>query len=238
MSLLTIIQAMCARTNVPSPTSVMGQISDTQVAQMVRLLEEEGNDLSKRGSWQGLTREATWTTTAAEDQGALTTLASNGFNYIKNGTFWDRTNKLPIGGPLDDGQWAAIKGRGTTGPRYYYRIRGDHLLIVPTPAASLSWAFEYASENWILANDGTTYKSAFTLDTDTVLIPEPLMLMGLRWRWKKEKGLEYAEDFRTYEQQVKDALGRDGGKSVLSMAGEKRDAMPGILVPAMSWPIP
>jgi hypothetical protein len=58
----------------------------------------------------------------------------------------------------------------------------------------------------------------------------------LRWRWKKEKGFEYGEDFRTYEMQVKDALSRDGGKPKLSMDDNAgKSAKPGIVVPDMSW---
>jgi len=238
MSLLTIIQQVCGRTNIPVPTSVMGSVTDGQVLQLLRLLEEEGQDLARRGPWQGITFETTWSTTAAEDQGAMTTLASNGFNYIKNQTFWDRTSKLPVLGPLNDLQWASIKARTITGPRYHYRIRGGKLLITPTPTASLTFAFEYASENWILGVDGTTYKSIFSLDTDTILLPEHIVLQGLRWRWKKEKGLEYAEDFRTYEMQVKDALARDGGKRVVTMDGPQVNTSPGIFVPSMGWNVP
>ena len=69
-----------------------------------------------------------------------------------------------------------------------------------------------------------------------MLLPETLLLMGLRWRWKKEKGVDYAEDFRTYESQVKDALGRDGGKPILNMGMDcNRGARPGIFVPQGSW---
>lgn len=235
MSLLTTVQYLCGRTGVPVPTSVIGT-TDKQVLQVLRLLEEEGTDLSKRGPWEGITREATFTTAATESQGAMTTLASNGFRYIKNNTIWDRTNKLPVCGPMDIPEWQAIKALTWTGPRYRYRIRGGLLLITPTPAASLSWAFEYASLNWILGADLTTYKQYFTLDTDTILLPEDLVLMGLRWRWKKEKGLDYAEDFRTYETQVKDALSRDGGKPVLHMDDEGwRGPVPGIFVSPGSW---
>jgi len=237
MSLLSIIIDVCGRTNIPVPTNVMGSISDTQLLQLVELLEEEGHDLARRGPWQGITSEATWSTTAAEDQGALTTLATNGFNYIKNGTFWDRTGKLPVLGPLSDAEWSALKGLATTGSRYAYRIRGGKLLINPTPTASLTFAFEYASRNFILGVDGTTYKSAFTLDTDTLLLPEELMTLGLRWRWKREKGLDYSEDMRTYETQVKDALARDGGKRTLSMSEGGRPSRPGIFVPERNWPI-
>lgn len=236
MSLLTIIQYVCGRTNIPVPQTVMGGTTDSQVLQMLRLLEEEGNDLASRAPWQAITLEFTHTSVASEDQGAIDSLMSNGFRYIKNETFWDRTNRLPIIGPLSEQQWQKMKAYATTGPRFHYRIRGGRLLINPTPTAGYIFAGEYVSKHWILGADTTTYKQYFTLDTDTVLLPEELLIAGLRWRWKKEKGLEYAEDFRTYELQVKDALGRDGGKPTLSMDGDStKQQRPGIFIPDMNW---
>ncbi len=238
MSMLSTIQSHCRRTNLTVPATVYGS-TDPQVLQMMALLEEEGNDLAKRGDWQGITFEAHLTTTAAEDQGAMTTIASNGFSYIKDETFWDRTDRLPVYGPLNDKEWQAQKAVVNTGPRYYYRIRGGELLVTPTPTASLDFRFEYVSKNWILAVDGVTYKNYFTADTDTLLLPEEIMLMGLRWRWKKEKGFDYAEDFRTYESQVGSALGRDGGKKTLSMSDDDcRTIGPGIFIPGGSWHVP
>lgn len=237
MSLLTIVQYACGRMNLPVPSTAMGSVTDPQVLQLIRILEEEGNDLARRGDWQGITFEALHTTVGTEDQGAMTAIATNSFRYIKNDTFWDRTNKLPIIGPLSDQEWQTRKGLDTTGPRYIFRIRGGKLLVNPVPTAGFSWAFEYISANWILGADLVTYKQYFTLDTDTILLPEDLVLMGLRWRWMKEKGLDYAELFRTYELQVKDALGRDGGKQTLHMDGEKVRG-PGVFVPAGRWITP
>lgn len=235
-SLLTIVQRHCQRSGLPVPATVYGS-SDTQVQQLMGLLEEEGNDLNSRGAWEGTTFEATHTTLAAEDQGAITTIAQNGFKYIKNDTIWDRTRKLPVIGPKSPHEWQALKGFATTNPRYQFRIRGGKLLANPTPTAGNTWAFEYASKYWITDSTGSTYRQFFGADGDLVLLPPDLLLMGLRWRWKKEKGLEYAEDFRTYENQVKDALGRDGGKQVLSMSQESSSLRPGIFVSPGSWPL-
>ena len=221
----------------PVPSTVMGSVLDPQVLQLLRILEEEGNDLAKRGDWEGITFEQTHITLAAEDQGAIATIATNGFRYIKNETIWDRTDKLPIA-LMGSKLWQTMKAIASVGPRYRYRIRGGRLLVNPTPTAGHTWAFEYISKNWILGVDGVTYKQYFTLDTDTVLLPEDLILQGLRWRWKKEKGLEYAEDMRTYEAQVQTQLGRDGGKERLCMDSAEREPRPGIWVNDMSWPLP
>ena len=235
MSLLTAIQYVCRRTNVPEPTTVFGT-SDTQIKQMMALLEEEGNDLALRGAWQGITFEATLTTVATASQGVMTTLASNGFRYIKNDTIWDRTNKLPILGPMWADEWQALQALAFSGPRYQFRIRGDKLLVTPTPTAGYTWAFEYVSKNWMTDSTGVTYRQYFGADADVMLLPEELLMMGLRWRWMREKGLDYAELFRTYEMQVKDALGRDGGKPILHMdQAAWRGPKPGIWVSPGSW---
>lgn len=236
MTMLTTVQRFCGRTGLTVPSTVYGT-TDPQIRQILAMLEEEGDDLSKRGAWQEITFEATHTTLAAEDQGAIATIASNGFNYIKNGTIWDRSLRLPV--YVIDGQnWQAAKAMTLTGPRYQARIRGGKLISNPVPTAGNTWAFEYVSKNWILGVDGTTYKQYFTLDTDTILLPESIVLMGLRWRWKKEKGLEYAEDFRTYESQVKDALSRNGMKQTLNMGNSEPMVSPGVVVPLGSWITP
>lgn len=235
MSLLTVVQKFCRRQNLPVPTTVVGS-SDPQITQIMGLLEEEGDDLASRHPWQGITFEAALTTTATENQGAMTAIASNGFKYVKNETLWDRSTRLVIAGPLDAKDWQKMKALFATGPRYRYRIRGDHLLVNPVPPAGESWYFEYGSENWILAVDGTTYKSAFTLDTDTFILPEKLFTAGLRWRWLREKGMDYAELFRTYETQVQDAMGRDGSKPRLAMDDQPNAGpVPGIFVSPGSW---
>lgn len=236
MSLLTIVQGFCQRTNLPVPSTVMGN-SNGLVVQMRALLEEEGQELSQRGLWEALVREATHTTLAASDQGTIISIATNGFRSVLHETMWDRTDRLPV--PLiNSSAWQRLQATAAVTPRYRYRLRGGKLLLTPTPPAGNTLAFEYLSKNWILGVDGTTYKELFTLDTDTLLLPEELLRLGLRWRWKKEKGLEYAEDFRTYETEVANALGRDGGKPTLYMDGSQPRVRPGVIVPEYSWDLP
>ena len=58
MSLLSIVQSFCARNHLPVPATVMGS-TDAQVINLRALLEEEGDSLSARHGWQGITFEAT-----------------------------------------------------------------------------------------------------------------------------------------------------------------------------------
>lgn len=236
MTLLQTVTMFCERKNIGIPSTVIGS-SDGQVVQIRALLEKEGIALRKRHAWEGVVKEATHTSLAAEDQGAIATIAANGFDYIVNQTIWDRTDKLPIYGPMSPQEWQSLKALIPTGPRYNFRIRGGKLIINPTPTAGKTWAFEYVSKFWITAAAGTaTTKALFTVDTDTISLPDEIVAQGLEWRWKHSKGLDYAEDFRDYELMVKEAIGRDAGKSVLNMAAG-RSARPGIMVPQGSWSV-
>ena len=236
MNMLELVQRFCRRTNIPVPATVFGS-TNAQVLQALSILEEEVNDLASRHTWQGLQHEAVHVTIAAEDQGNIDTL-DPGFRFIRNNTIWDYTDRLPVLGPLDGQQWQALKAILSTGPRYQFRFRGNHLLVNPVPVAGHTWKFEYESKYAIVAVDGTTFKEFFTADTDSFLIPDNLLLMGLRWRWMREKGLDYGELFNTYERQVKDAMGRDGGSVTLAMDNEGRELKPGIFVPNGNWVVP
>ena len=236
MIMLTVIQNVCSRTNITIPTTVIGSM-DKQVLQLRALLEEEGIALADRGDWQELTFEAIHTTLAAEDQGAITTIASNGFDHFKADSFWDRTQRLPVV-VLDGQEWAAAKALTATGPKPQARIRGGKLIANPVPTAGNAWTFEYVSKNWILGADGITYKQLFTLDTDVILLPEKIVIAGLRWRWKKEKGFDYAEDFNSYEAMVSKALGHNGLKKRLNQAGGYASPRPGIVIPDGNWSVP
>ena len=231
MSLLTTIQRFCRRTNITVPTVIIGT-TNKQVEQIYALLEEEGNDLSGRGSWQTLTLEAVHTTVAAESQGDITDIADTGFRYIKNDTIWDRTENLPVL-VIDGPDWQAEKGFAATAPRYRARIRSGEMIVTPTPTAGNTWAFEYVTWNWINRNS----KQYFTSDSDEIDLPEPIVQMGLRWRWKKEKGFEYAEDFDTYEKMVADALSREGMNRVLFQDRTERRSSPRIVVNQGDWPL-
>lgn len=236
LSLLELVQRFCKRTGIRAPTAVMDS-TDAQIVQILALLEEEGNDLASRGTWECLLNEATHTTVAQADQGALADLAPNGFRYIVNQTIFDRTDQRPIWGPLSPQEHQLRLALTAVGPWHQFRIRGGKLLVNPVPAAGHTWAFEYVSENWILDGDSGDGKHYFTKDTDVTALPASLLLMGLRWRWLAAKGLEYAELMRTYELQVKDALSRDGGKPILNMGGTPQTLRPGIFVPEGNWNI-
>lgn len=214
MSLLTLIQSACPRIGLTAPNAVMSS-TDENIIRLVALANEEGDELASRCAWQTLIREATHTTLAAESQGLITVICGSDFGYIRNETFWNRTQNRRWF-PVDDVRWQAMKSSSVTGPDAYFRLRGNTLRVLPTPTAGQTLAFEWVTRHWCETSGGTG-QEAWAADTDVARLPEKLMLAGLVWRWKKAQGLEYAEDFAQYESRVANAIARDGAKPVLNM---------------------
>lgn len=241
MTLLQLVQAFCQRTGITVPTQVAGN-TDSQIIQVMALLNEVIEDMvnaSNGETWQILDKEAVFTTLAAEDQGALTTLAPYGYLGILQGTIFSRTQQLPSYGPISPIEWQQLKAMPVSGPFYKYRLWQGHLYLYPAPPAGHTYAFEYGSNYAVLAVDGTTFKPYYTADDDTCILPEMCLMRGLRWKWKKEKGLEYDEEFREYQLLMSKATGRD--KTSANLYGSDPFAngiQPGIWVSPGSWNLP
>lgn len=237
MTLLEIVTRFCELHSLPTPTLVVGG-TDAKIAQIRAILEKGGMALASRGAWEMLTYEALWTTTATEDQGALTTLAPNNYNFMLPDTLWDRTEMLPLLGPTSSRAWQYLKAIVITGPRYSFRIKNGHFYTTPAPAEGHTWVFEYVSKNWIAtAADPDVTTDLFESDDDEILLPWEIVLADLEWRWKAEKGLAYAEDFNHAERLINDAIGRDAGKRILAMDNREPVARPNIFVPPGNWPL-
>lgn len=238
MSLLTIVQQAALRIGIPSPTAV-ATTTDDAIKQLLALANEEGEELSTGASvgrdydWSALVTEASFTAVATEDQGAMTTIAP-GFKYILNNTIFNRTLRRPVPGPLAPNQWQLLKAANVVGPYPQFRIRGGDLLLTPNPTAGDSIYFEYQSANFVLASDGTTTKSSFTADDDTCRLDEQLVTAGIIWRWKRTKGLEYAQDYQQYQIRVLNAIARDGGRQTINMGDP--NWTPGVLIIPESFP--
>lgn len=218
MTMLSIIQDVTDRMGIPRPASVIGS-ADSQVRQLLALLNEEGLELSKRGDWQSLQREQTFTTVASPTQTA-TPIPSDLDRFIDD-SFFNRTQVRKLRGPITPQEWQAFQAQPLYNLVYLaFRERDGMFLITPTPPAGNLIAYEYVSSNWARSSAGVD-KATFTADDDTAYLPEYLLKSGLRWRWKQAKGLPYGEDMETYERAVQKELGRDGGARALNVTGQE-----------------
>lgn len=239
-TILDIIKETCAAIGISIPSSAVSS-TDLQVRQLIALLNKEGQTLAARYAWQRLTKEATFTTVSTQSQGDLDggilPCAAN-LSYIVNDTIWNRSTRLPVYGPLAPRDWAYARAMTYTAPTSEYRILGNQLIFNPAPAAGNTAAFEFVTRNWLQSADASAQRDSIAADDDAPVLDWQLLSLGLEWRWKKAKGLEYAEDFNTYELRVQDAIARDGTKPVLNLNGninERFGIQPLVFAASGNW---
>jgi hypothetical protein len=231
VSLLSICQDVSKQLAIGSPTAVAAS-TDTQARQFMRLANQEGKELARRFDWQILTKEATFTTLAAETQATVTTLATD-FLRIIDKSMWNRTMNQRVAGPLSPQAWQKKKASAAeAGFGNWFRIRGGLILFYPTPVAGETIYFEYISKNWCESSGGTD-QDAFAADTDVSFIDEEIIKLGLLWRFLASKGADYAEEFAAYERALADIFGPDGGNELIDMTPD--EAILGANIPEGSW---
>jgi hypothetical protein len=82
--------------------------------------------------------------------------------------------------------------------------------------------FEYIS-SYPWESDGGTPKETPTADTDIWLLDRRLIVAAIKWRWKKEKGVDdWQADAQAYQRYSGLLRGRDGGAKALQFGGPPR----------------
>lgn len=233
MTCLSIVQDVCQRINLPSPTTA-AQSADPAIQQVVALATKEAEWQIAEYDWQALLLEGSFTTVATEIQVANINTTFPGMKSILNDVMWNRDLRRPVFGPMTAQRWEQLKAMVMQGPWNQFQIRGNAILFIPVPTAGQSVFFQYKSVNWAQSASGTP-QSRFMADMDILLLDEATFKLGMEWRWKKAKNLEYAQDFADYEQMLAITKARDGTKDVINMGDVRYDIYPGILVPSGSW---
>lgn len=236
MTLLTIVQDAADIIGIPSPTTVVGN-NDRQVRQLLSICNQEGRLLSTRCSWSALQKDGSLTTVATEIQGAMSTIAPDYRSRVPN-TTWNNDQTWLLNGPLSPHDRQQQKSSAVSGPYYEWWEQGGNFHMFPIPQAGDDVAFQYISNWWVDSGptpDGVGDAVKWTSDLDTSVLDEFILQLGLIWRFRKTKGLDYSEDFRTYETQVAEAIGRDGGGKRTLQLSSRRMRRPGIIVPDGNW---
>jgi hypothetical protein len=107
-----------------------------------------------------------------------------------------------------------------------FRPMGGYMQTWPPLATAEYLGLEYISKNWVVAADGST-KSAVSVDTDTLIFPDHLMVLGLKDKFTQAKGFarQYADD---YLSQLSIAQAADLGMTTMSMGASQNPILIGI----------
>lgn len=199
MSLLTVCEALALNVGMQKPTSVIGS-AEREHEEMLQFAHEAGEELARRVDWGELTKIATITGDGAQ---GVTAFPADFSRMVRH-------NGVRVGAatvrPLNRAEWNTLEQVEGT-PRYYLLEDGEISLWPYLATGSTATAY-YQSKEW------TSVGEAFTADTDTSLINEDLLTKGLIARWRRQKGMDYADQEAEYEAALADHAQFDGSARV------------------------
>jgi len=258
-TLLRLIQEFCRRQNLAQPPYVTTS-TDEEVTQLWGLLNEGVMALQTRGDWPQLNRHFEFIHQHGESYLALNLFnpvvadnthdrlpwsqSSGQIKYPTRMALWDKSTGIPVAGPLSDQDWAAMLAQNIAPALYSWRMNYLGVCIYPYPPdtpTEVTWfAMECTMRETVMSADQLSFKDVFTADDDLCLLPADVLLADLRWRWRAEKGLAYAEHFRVCEELILDILGKGSGAGIVILDNDPmypQVVRPGLLIPAGSWDI-
>lgn len=220
MTLLTIARNAATRLGLTQPSSVINS-TDPNAVVLLAMAQEEGKTLARRNEWQVLQTEHTFQTA----DGTVSYSLPDDFDRILKDTVFNRTRRRRMVGDLTPDQWQQTQASLVTMVNPAFRIRGGSFLISPTPSAVETVAYEYMSTKWCQSSSGTA-QAEWAADTDVGKLSEDLMTLGVIWRYRASKGLEYGEAMNTYEMEVAKAILNDGARVRIDASCYERDRVP------------
>ena len=207
MTLKTAVDSAAIRVVGHSTSAVFA--SQEQIAvEMADLANEVATEIAESYDWRDITKIASFNGDSVktffpkpDDYDRMT--VDNGIRDQKN-WFW---GYFPFS---DINQYLMMKENGFSllSPGGWIILNGGFNFV---PAPNGTAQFPYISKNIVRANDGSS-KPAFTRDDDSFVLSERLLTLGLVWKWRAQKGLEYAEALQAYSDALSQLQTRDKGQ--------------------------
>lgn len=197
--------------------SVFFGSSGTFEIEICDLINEVARDILASHDWQGLTK--------------IHTLTADGSSSFSRPSDYDRMVLVAdMQSPetwlwgyyhaSDINEFMAIQDSGFQGFPGAWVLVGDQFTFSPSPSGDAKFA--YVSKQYAIDPATMTRKDAFSADTDTFVLPERLLTLGLVWRWREQKKLDFSGDQEAFAKALSEEAGKDKGSRVIRKGGAVR----------------
>lgn len=240
MSILSVCQDAAVKLNraVPALTSVFST-SNPFAAELLLAAKETAESLLKEEhDWRALTQLATCQGDASTVVFPFATVAPDFDRLIKGAKLHSLRFRNATFRPAKDlDEWLFLKDNLLVGSPGNWVILNNTVQVFPAMPVDDTARFYYISNYYAISGAGAP-QSAFLADTDTFALDERLLRLGIVWRWRADKRLEYAEDLKNYEIAKEAAMGKDKGSQLIVVGRQRVSRSSGVAYPAMLGPSP
>ena len=207
--------------SVAPPASWLTATSTTHV-QLKGFLRRTVEELLDRVDWPSpITQETTITGSGAEEYALPSDFKRLTYDDL---CVYETTTTRRAGIPVtSNGAWTYLNEIGSAGGDRYYRVQGDEvngftISFYRNPGSGESITVSYVSRNWVQMASGTKGDS-WTAATDLLLLDREIVSLGVEWRFKKKKGLPFADIMADYEMKLSRKANESRGLRRINMGG-------------------
>lgn len=203
MNILAIVQSAVLSLDIERPSALFAstdrtwlEIADTANTAARQILDD--ND------WSRLMKVATVTANG----GGAYPLPADYSRMVKDANLWGDGIAYTPGQQVQDfNQWMAMQSYPIETWQPRWMVFGGNLNIMPGPPTGTMLTYGYISNEIVTGAD----KTQFTADTDTFLLDDELLRLGIIWNWKKAKGYDFAAELAQYMERMEKQRFRDVG---------------------------
>lgn len=211
MTVLSACQSAGIRLIGQKPLSIFSA-TDQFALEMADLATEVARDIAKSNDWQALTKLHTITGDGTTTAFPLPTDYDRMLihaNVIDTNNFAWGYSRI-----TDINDWIWVTERELQALPGSWILFDNQFQFVPAPASGATAMFPYISKNVVTIETTGEGSTTFTADADTFNLSERLLTLGLIWRWREQKRLDYGADQANFEKAFAELAGRDKGSRI------------------------
>lgn len=123
----------------------------------------------------------------------------------------------------DLNHWLDLQINGAVTVPGYWIVLGGAMQILPALASGVTAKFYYI-KNTVVTGAAMAAQARFVADADTFNLPERLLRLGVIWRWRAQKRMEYSEDLANFETALAEETGTDKGSRTIVVGRQRTSA--------------
>lgn len=223
MTILSIATKVAPAIGIEVPTAFIGQTSQ-ELIELSAVATEAMDRILAAHFWERLMAIETITGDASTTAWPL----PSDYNRMDEGAqLWSSALQTPLEHIPNRNIWLGHEVQDFDYVINAWSKFGNAINIKPALASAVTVKYWYQKNKPILDTDGTTYKTDFTNDADTIALTsnnkddERLMKLAMIWVWKEEKGQAYQEKMADFNDLLSKMILKDGGASTIRIGSRR-----------------
>jgi hypothetical protein len=216
MSLFSIVKSVMDGNGWPGPIQSVASSQDQNMRQSMALANKALQHTSFKKDWPVLVREHRFNAVIGQEGYTL----PEDFHHLVAPSAVNAAQYYQLKGSLSPIQWYRMALKGSINWATGFRIDpyGNKFNVAPLPTGTDELVFMYVTKNIAKDSSGTPIPR-FTQDSDEPLVDEDLVELGLTWRWRQKKGLDFTAEMAEYNGTLNTRFAQFYGAGEMSIGG-------------------